>query len=128
MDGSPLTIHGNKTIDLYFNGHSVTTGIAVVSPLTAEAILGLHFVQKHQAYIDLLNIQVWLANQEISLPLCAPLLLHAVTDRITIEAREKFEIQPWSEVELTTSTEQPGVQETWLLEESTQKHPAASVA
>ena len=53
MDGSPLMIHGSTTIDLHFNGHSVTTDVVVVSSLTAEAILGLDFLQKHQAYIDL---------------------------------------------------------------------------
>ena len=128
VDGSPLTVHGNTTIDLHFNGHSVTTEVVVVSSLTAEAILGLDFLQEHQVYIDLFNGQIWLADRGISLPLCAPSVLLALIDRITVLVREKVEIQPWSEVKITTSIEQPGVQGTWLLEESTRKCPAASVA
>ena len=52
VDGFPLTVHGNTTVDLHFNGHSVTTDFVVVSPLTAEAILGLDFLQGHQAYVE----------------------------------------------------------------------------
>ena len=62
VDGSPLTVHGNKTTDLHFNKYRVTTDVAIVSPLTAEAIHGLDFLQKDQAYMDLLDRQVWLAD------------------------------------------------------------------
>ena len=55
VDSTPLTVHGSTTIDLHFNEHSVTTDVVVVSPLTAEGILGLDFLQDHQAYIDLFN-------------------------------------------------------------------------
>ena len=115
-------------IELHFNGHSVTTDVVIVSPLTAEAMLGLDFLQEHQVPIDLFNRQVWLADRGISLPLHAPSVPHAATGRIAVRAREKLEIQPWSEVEIIASIEQPGVQGTWLLEESTRKRPAASVA
>ena len=60
VDGSPPTVHGNTTFDPHFNGHSVTTDIVVVYPLTAEVILGLDFIQKHQVYIDLFDRQVCL--------------------------------------------------------------------
>ena len=79
-----MTLHGKATIYLHFNGHSVTTDIAVVSPLTAEAFLGLNFLQEHQAHINLSNKQVWLADQGISLPLHAPSVPLAATDRITV--------------------------------------------
>ena len=62
------------------------------------------------------------------MPLSAPSVLLAATDRITVQAREKFEIPPWSEVEVIASIEQPGLQGTWLLDQSTQKRRAASVA
>ena len=97
------------------------------SPLRAEAILGLDFLQEHQAYISLFNRQIWLANRGVTLPLHAPPVLLTATDRITIRAREKLDIQPWSEVKITASVEQPEVQGTWLLEKSTRKHPAPSV-
>ena len=88
MDRLPLTAHGSTTIDLHFKGHSVTTKVAVVSPLTAETILVLDFLQKHQVDIDLFNRQVWLANQGICLPLCAPSVLLGVTERIAVHSRE----------------------------------------
>jgi len=69
VDGSPLTIHGSATVDLHLDGHSITTDVVVVSPLTAEAILGLDFLHEHQACIDLPNHQVYLAQRGISLPL-----------------------------------------------------------
>ena len=62
VHGSPVMVHGNTKTDLHFKGHSVTTDAAVVSPLTAEVILRLDFLQKHQVYIDLLDRQVWLAS------------------------------------------------------------------
>ena len=72
VDGSPLKIHGWATVDLGLKGHSLYTDIIVVSPLTAEAILGLDFLREHQAHIDLPNQQIHLASQGISLPLQAP--------------------------------------------------------
>lgn len=45
MDGSLLTVHGRATVKLYLEGVSTTTDIVVVSPLMAEAILGLDFLQ-----------------------------------------------------------------------------------
>ena len=45
VDGFPLIVHCSTTIDLHFNGHSLTTDVVVVRPLTAEAILGLDFLQ-----------------------------------------------------------------------------------
>ena len=86
VDCSPLTVHGNTTVDLHFNGHSVTTDVVVVSPLTAEAILALDSLQEDQEYIDLFNRQVWLDDGGLSLPLRAPPVLLTVTDRITIQA------------------------------------------
>ena len=128
VDGSPLTIHGSATVDLHLDGHSITTDAVVVSPLTAEAILGLDFLHEHQAHIDLPNHQVYLAQRGIFLPLQAPLQPSTVTSRIAVRAIEKLEIQPRCEVEIMASVDQLGVQGTWLLEESTRMHPPASVA
>ncbi len=83
VDGSPLTIHGVATVDLHLNGLSITTDVVVVSPLTAEAILGLDFLQEYRAHIDLPNRQVYLAEPGRSLPLRAPSHLPA-TDRIMV--------------------------------------------
>ena len=127
VDDSPLKIYGCATIDLRLKGHSLSTDIIVVSPLTAEAILRLDFLREHQAHIDLPNQQIHLTSREISLRLQAPSPPPAVTSRIAVRAVEKLEIQPQCEVELARVDESE-VQGTWLLEESTRKRPPASVA
>ncbi len=72
VGGYPLTIHGSAMVDLRVSGQSMSTEVVVVSPLTAEAILGLDFLREHRAHIDLSQQQVSLADRGVLLPLRAP--------------------------------------------------------
>ena len=46
VDGSPLHVYGSAPVDLFLAGVPYQADIAVVSPLTTEAILGLDFIKK----------------------------------------------------------------------------------
>ena len=128
VDGSPLTVHGRATVKLYLEGVSTTTDIVVVSPLTTEAILGLDFLQEHQARIDLPNRRVYLADQRMYLPLQSPVCAPAPRDKISVCTVERFEIPPWSEKKIMATVQQAGAQGVWLLEESNNKCCSTSVA
>ncbi len=71
VNGSPLTVHGRVTVNLQMKARILATDIVVVSPVTAEAILGLDFLQEHQAQINITNQRIYLADQGGSVPLRA---------------------------------------------------------
>ena len=114
VDGSLLTVHGRATVKLYLEGVSTTIDVVVVSPLTAEAILGLDFLQEHQAHIDLANQRVYLIDQRMYLPMQSPVCAPVSRDKISVCTVEKFETPPWSEKKIMATVQQPGVQGVWL--------------
>lgn len=56
--GTPLTVHGCASVGLELEGETFAAEVLVVSPLTSEAILGLDFLQKQQASIDLNRLRI----------------------------------------------------------------------
>ena len=115
-------------MDLCVNKHRINADVVVVSPLTTEAILGLDFLHQHGAQIYLPGRKISLTDQGITLPLRAPPNRLAPSSRIAVQAIEKIELPPLSMTEIMGRVDTPDVEGTWLLEESTRKRPAASVA
>ena len=129
VSGLPLTVHGTTTVSVKVNhDYTLPTDVLVVSPLTAEAILGLDFLQKHGGKIDLPNKRLHLSDRRISLPLQAPPMLSSPTKKIAVRAIERIEIQPGSIVEMMAKVDQADANGTWLLEESDRHRQPASVA
>ena len=58
MEGSLLAIHGCATVNLHLGNREIQTDVVVVSPLITDAILGVDFLRKHQACIDLPIVSV----------------------------------------------------------------------
>ena len=53
MEGSSLALHGCATVDPHLGNREIETEVVVVSPLITDATLGVDFLSKHQACIDL---------------------------------------------------------------------------
>ena len=59
-NGSPLLTFGSTLVELELNGAVLPVDVVVVSPLTSEGILGLDFLKKQKAAIDLGSEQIQL--------------------------------------------------------------------
>ena len=66
--------HGRARVTLELNQESFPMDVVVVSPLTAEGILGLHFLQTQRPSINLDKEQVLLAECNCTISLYRPSL------------------------------------------------------
>ncbi len=98
VDGSPLTIHGRATVNLQMKGRILDSDIVVVSPVTAEAILGLDFLQEHQVQINIAKQRIYLADQGDFVPLRAPIALPTTASQVIVRCIEKCDIPACCEV------------------------------
>ncbi len=53
VDGTPLHAHGSALVALNLNGDLYQTDVVVVSAVTTKAILGLDFLQRYKASVDI---------------------------------------------------------------------------
>ena len=51
-------------MDVLLNGNKYEAGIVVVSPLTTEAILGLHFMRKRKVNVDLGKTEINIGRED----------------------------------------------------------------
>ena len=109
-----------------FGGEKFTNEIVVVSPLTSEAILGLDFLQKQQACIDLTSRRLHLKQSGCDIPLQDPMLLHTTSGH-NVCSTATVEIPPRSTMHISGSTDTP-LDGAWLLEGTNDKHTPFVVA
>ena len=126
VGGTPLTIHGCACVELKLEAaKKFTTEVVVVSPLTSEAILGLDFLKRHRARIDLENKQLHLTDCTLPLRELEPVT--AVKRKV--RAERTAEVPPFSVMEVIAYLKEPVEESTmWFLEETTEKHAPAAVA
>ena len=126
VDGTPLQVHGRATVCLDLAGESFELEAIVVSPLTSEAILGLDFLQKQQATIDI--GRQWISFGE-SGDKYAPLRKPAEGKSVHhLRVVETVQIPPCSEVMVTASTTETIEGGSWLVESDWGRRPPAAVA
>ena len=119
VDGTPLKVHGQSKVTLNLAGETFTTNVIVVSPLTSPAILGLDFLRKHNATINLHRQLLTfdrMDEQSIHVPLQDPA---RVPEVYSVRAREPLHIPPCSEIMVmgvTTSTESSPRNQQWIVE------------
>ena len=126
-NGSPLNIHGSARILLKLKGKTVPTDVVIVSPLTTEGIVGLDFLQKEKASIDLDKEQIYLPERNCTLPLHKP----APTSKdiaVKVRLEGTIEVPAYSEIEVMACLEEPTSGETWLLENVVSKQTPIIVA
>ena len=101
--------------------------VVVVSPLTADGILGLDFLQTQRASIDLDKEQVHLAECNCTISLHRPSLQPGNT-RVKVRAEKTLEVPAYSEIEIMACLERPILGGMWLLENVVRKHTSTVVA
>ena len=105
FDGSPLHIHGYTTATVELGGAELQVGMVV--SLTTEAILGLDFLSKHRANIDL-------RKEEVHLDSCPKVL--KLVRKTTVQVKEDTTVPSNSQVEVLACIHGPVDDRTWLLE------------
>ena len=103
------------------------TDVVVVSPLTSEAILGVDFLQKEHASIDLSDTRLHLKERGCDILLRAPASLPERGDSHLVQSTATVEVPPHSTLQIMGKVEAP-VEGVWLLEESMTKNPSVAVA
>ena len=114
-DGTPLHVLGGVKVNLLLSGMPFCQQMVVVRSLTAEAILGLDFLQTNQAVIDL-------EQQRLSFRGCRETISLGAKSPVTtatVCAVETISIPPHSELEVMGQVRDMPSAEVWLLEEIT---------
>ena len=125
--GAPLTVHGCVCVDLVLGGKKFETEMVVVSPLTSEAILGIDFLQRQQATIDLGRKRIQLKESGCDIPLDAHTPMQLCTNTHQVHVSATVEVPPRCIMEVSAyfDAEVEGV---WMVEEVVTKCPEVAVA
>ena len=127
-DGSPLEVHGSASLTLQINGKGVPMDVVIVSSLTSEGILGLDFLKKQRASIDLETEKLHLHGQGCTILLQKPATSDtSITTSVKVRAKENVEIPAYSECEIMACLESPVSEGTWIVENSV-RQPRGVVA
>ena len=114
--GTPLTVHECASVRQL--GEEVfLMDVVIVGPLTSEAILGVDFLQKEHASIDLSDIRLHLKERGCDIPLRAPASLMERGDSHLVRSAATVDVPPHSSLQIVCNIEAP-VEAVWLLEES----------
>ena len=113
VNGSPLQVHRQVKVKVEVQGEVFQMDALVVSPLTAEAILGLDFLRKYEVVIDIQQKQLTFGKGGSTLPLAQT--VPPSTARPTVQAVATIKIPPYSEMEAMACLPQPVQTGTWLV-------------
>ena len=67
MDGIPISVRGSTSIQFAMNSMEFEHEFVLVDHITAEAILGLDFLEGNKCVVDLCNKQVSIQDKVIPL-------------------------------------------------------------
>ena len=117
VDGSPLEIHRRTETELDLRGHLFTTDVVIAACLSTEAILGLDFLEKIGATIDLVNNKIILADQGRSLMLQNRSSSgETETHSPKVCVAETIQIPPTGEMKIMATVKGQVSDGSWLLE------------
>ena len=106
VDGSPLPVLGCAQVEIDLAGEKLPMDVVVVSTLTTEAILGLDFLHKYRANIDLGKKKLSLGDQGYILPLVEANQTK-LNDNPHVRVLETIPIPPCSKMEVMACLEEP---------------------
>ena len=113
--GNPLEVWGSVTVEVEIAGETFCTRMVVASALTAEAILGVDFLEYHNCTLEIGKRVLRFANRGVAIALQGsspePVIVQA---RVTME--ETVRIPALSEREVTARIDKPLQEGVWLLE------------
>ena len=131
VDGSPLEVRGCVEVELIVANEKFKMDVVIVGSLTSEAILGLDFLRRFEAIIDLKEKQLILPERGCRLPLTENLPL-TEKDRLdvnpTVSLVDSVSIPPCSEEEVMAATQEPIGEGPWLMQAIQQDRLQAVVA
>ena len=111
INSSPIQVHGQCMINTKLEGNDK---VIVVSPLTMEAILGLDFLVKMKAEIDIKEKQIRFRNGDWRCGINASSARSS--SRSVVQAAKTVKIPTFSEVDIVAHIDKPTEGGTWLLE------------
>ena len=114
VDGAPLNILGSAVAPITISGITYKHKFVIAERITADAILGLDFLEANQCVLNLAEGKIIIANRSI------PLLPNSSTTKICcskITLTETLTIPPRSEMEITGQIHS-NTEGTWLIEQS----------
>ena len=127
VEGTRLETWGTTTIEITFSGETFKFPVLVASSLTADAILGMDFLDDNECMLDMANKVLRFPNRGVSISLRdSSSQPHIVQARVTLE--ETLSIPPFSEIEVMAKVGEGLHEGTWLVEECKSKNLPVRVA
>ena len=119
VEGTPLQVLGCSEIPVEIEGKTFSMKVIVVSSLTAEAIMGMDFLEANNCKIDLKQKALCFPDKDLCVPLKNSLADMTTEASVVVMMEEPLHLAPLSEIEIMAkvSGECKGGG-TWLLEES----------
>ena len=129
-NGSPITVHGTVTVVLNFAGVNFPTQVVVVDGLTAEAILGLDFLEAHECIIHIEKKLLMLPKHNVSLPLrrADATDMRSTSSAASVRIQHTQTIPAQSEVEVMAQTDDLVSGGEWIIEQDLWKPLSVMVA
>ena len=129
VEGTPLQVLGCSEIPVEIEGKTFSMKVIVVSSLTAEAIMGMDFLEANNCKIDLKQKALCFPDRNLCVPLKNSLADMTTEASVVVMLEEPLHLAPLSEIEIMAkvSGECKG-EGTWLLEESKSQRLPVRVA
>ena len=120
VEGTALHTHGSAAIELDLCGRILTV-VVVVSLLTSAGILGLDFLRRQEAFIDLSTERVRLRGCDVTFPLHTKYSSFPVVRRVAVRAARNLEMPARTEREVMACLDTPDIEGgTWIVEDSSE--------
>ena len=121
VEGTRLDTWGTITAEITFSGETFKFPVLVARSLTADAILGMDFLDNNKCTLEMANKVLRFPDRGVSISLRdSSLQPHIVQAGVTLE--ETLSIPPFSEMEVMARVSEGLHEETWLLEEYKSKN------
>ena len=125
--GMPLTVHGCASVNLRLGQETFESEVVVASPLTSEAIIGIDFLLKEQAAIDIPAGRLHLRGRGCDVKLKSPAPVNDQVAHYPVCSAETVELPPRSMMQIMGSVKVP-TKGVWLLEGPIKKSLPVTVA
>ena len=99
VEGSPITVLGTATLDVSLGGITVQSDFLVAADLSSKAIIGLDFLEEHEAVINLGQGTLHLKGRAITLGRISPNFSTGVNN-INLKISETVELLASSGIDI----------------------------
>ena len=117
MEGTPLHVCGIAQVQISLGGRCFQSQVVIVSGLTADAILGLDFLEANGCTIDLGKKTLHFQDCNLSLSLDTSIQSSPAT--VCVAVVSTLQVPAYSEMEVMAKVEKPSVPGLWAVEGET---------